>query len=319
MNVPQNKNSHPKISIIIPAYNVENYILSSLESAREQTIPAHEIIVINDGSTDSTLQKAELFARKQNIQIITTENRGPGSARNTGLRNATGDYVYFFDSDDLISPNFVELISFLIEKYNQPDIIFFSGESFFDSGHHDIFFPPYNRTIEGTFSSPGALLKALHKHNCFFASPCLYISKRNLWTPSGISFKEILHEDEEAILKLILSAMHFYVTKDIFFKRRIRKNSIMTSPVSKKRVSSYKSIVESLLTIRDESFQGDTELSNIWKERVATFMDRYISAASIVNEKVEFKLAARAAIAVNQPWFYIRLVERFLNFKITDA
>lgn len=93
----------------------------------------------------------------------------------------------------------------------------------------------------------------------------------------------------------------------------------MTSPVSKKRVSSYKSIVESLLTIRDESFQGDTELSNIWKERVATFMDRYISAASIVNEKVEFKLAARAAIAVNQPWFYIRLVERFLNFKITDA
>ena len=90
------------VSIIIPAYNVENYIEKCLYSAVNQTMEDIEIIVINDGSCDKTLQKIEEFSKYDSrIIIINKKNEGVQAARRDGIEYASGQYILFLDSDDL--------------------------------------------------------------------------------------------------------------------------------------------------------------------------------------------------------------------------
>jgi glycosyltransferase involved in cell wall biosynthesis len=99
----------PHISVIIPVYNVEKYLEKCLESVINQTLGEIEIICINDGSTDNSLQILEDFAQNdKRIKIINKENSGQGSARNIGMQQATGQYISFIDSDDWIDLNMYE-------------------------------------------------------------------------------------------------------------------------------------------------------------------------------------------------------------------
>ena len=99
----------PIVSIIVPCYNVGEYLADCLDSLIEQTFKDIEIVCVNDGSTDKTPQILDDYAKKDSrIKIVTQENGGLSSARNAGMENASGDYYIFVDSDDTISPNMVE-------------------------------------------------------------------------------------------------------------------------------------------------------------------------------------------------------------------
>jgi glycosyltransferase involved in cell wall biosynthesis len=91
------------ISVIIPAYNREELLPQTLESLLRQTFPAEEIIVVDDGSTDRTADVAESFGEP--IRVIRQENSGPAAARNRGFHESRGEFIHFFDSDDLALPN----------------------------------------------------------------------------------------------------------------------------------------------------------------------------------------------------------------------
>jgi len=93
----------PLVSIIIPCYNAENWLAGTLESALAQTWPNTEIIVVNDGSRDASLEVARRFAGR-NVRIIDQPNQGASAARNHGLRVAQGDFIQFLDADDLLAP-----------------------------------------------------------------------------------------------------------------------------------------------------------------------------------------------------------------------
>lgn len=98
----------PHVSIIIPAYNCEQFIRPMLQSVVDQTAKNFEVIVIDDGSTDATSSiVGEMIRICGRIRLIEQENRGPGMARNVGLENALGEYVVFLDADDLIDPNLI--------------------------------------------------------------------------------------------------------------------------------------------------------------------------------------------------------------------
>jgi glycosyltransferase involved in cell wall biosynthesis len=97
----------PLVSIIIPAYNVEGFIAETIQSATAQTWANKEIIIIDDGSTDDTLQIAKSFESTR-IKVIHQKNSGAAAARNTGLTIASGTYIQFLDADDLLSPNKIE-------------------------------------------------------------------------------------------------------------------------------------------------------------------------------------------------------------------
>lgn len=99
----------PKISLITPVYNVENYLPKCLDSILNQTFSDFEVFVVDDGSTDSSGAIADRYAKKDpRIKVIHKENGGAPSARNAGIEKATGDYLYFPDSDDWLSSDYLE-------------------------------------------------------------------------------------------------------------------------------------------------------------------------------------------------------------------
>lgn len=97
----------PLVSILIPAYNAEEWIARTIRSAVDQTWKRKEIIVVDDGSTDRTLTIARQFESEQ-IRVLSTENRGAAAARNTALQNCQGDYIQYLDADDLLAPEKIE-------------------------------------------------------------------------------------------------------------------------------------------------------------------------------------------------------------------
>ena len=100
-----------KISVIVPAYNVEDYLENCLESISNQTHSNIEIIVVDDGSPDRSGEIAEEYKKKDTrLKVIHQMNGGLSAARNTGLESATGDFVCFIDSDDWIEPDYLELL-----------------------------------------------------------------------------------------------------------------------------------------------------------------------------------------------------------------
>ncbi|OYS59294.1 glycosyltransferase family 2 protein [Limosilactobacillus reuteri] len=108
------------VSIIIPVYNKEKYISNCIESVLSQTYEALEIVVINDGSTDSSSQLVIDFIKKdKRIKFFSQANAGVGAARNKGILSATGKYILFLDADDVLSKNYVENLM----KYKKYDLV----------------------------------------------------------------------------------------------------------------------------------------------------------------------------------------------------
>lgn len=111
----------PLVSIIIPVYNVCNYLSKCLESIVNQTYKNLEIIIVDDGSTDGSGKIADMFARKYfNITVYHKENQGLSSARNYGIERANGDFYVFVDSDDYVDPAFVQV---MVEQSNNADLV----------------------------------------------------------------------------------------------------------------------------------------------------------------------------------------------------
>lgn len=115
----------PKVSVIIPVYNVERYIRRCLDSVVSQTLPDVQIILVNDGSRDSSGDICQEYARKYpNITYFSQENAGSAAARNAGLEYAAGEYVGFVDSDDWIEPTMYQRLYDTAKANRDADIVF---------------------------------------------------------------------------------------------------------------------------------------------------------------------------------------------------
>ena len=127
------------LSIIVPIYNVEKYIGSLVNSLVKQTNKNFEVIFIDDGSTDESMQiLKEIMAGSEqefSFKLLQQVNQGLSSARNIGILNATGEYIFFLDSDDEIEINFVETILTSCYKYSQPDTLIFDYSSIDEFGN----------------------------------------------------------------------------------------------------------------------------------------------------------------------------------------
>ncbi len=109
----------PKVSVIIPAYNTEKYITRCLISLLKQTLREIEVIIVDDGSKDDTLKIAELFAKYDTrFRAISQEHKLQGAARNLGVKNATGEYIGFVDSDDWVDSYYYEKLYAAAKKYD---------------------------------------------------------------------------------------------------------------------------------------------------------------------------------------------------------
>jgi glycosyltransferase involved in cell wall biosynthesis len=113
----------PTISIVIPAYNAEHTLLETIQSVQQQTFPNFEIIVINDGSTDRTLEILNTIADSR-LKIFSYENGGLPVARNRGIAHATGEFIAFLDADDLWSPDKLELQLAALQQHPEAGVAY---------------------------------------------------------------------------------------------------------------------------------------------------------------------------------------------------
>ena len=110
-----------RFSVVVPLYNKENCIRMTLESVKKQSFKDYEVIVVDDGSTDRSLEEARKI-KSENITIIHQQNQGVSVARNTGILHAQGQYIAFLDADDEWEPDYLKTIDHLIEKYPESDM-----------------------------------------------------------------------------------------------------------------------------------------------------------------------------------------------------
>ena len=129
----------PKVSIIIPVFNVEQYLERCLKSLTNQTLKDIEIILVDDSSSDNSLSICKDFAKKDNrIKVIHKENEGAGKARNAALKVATGEYIGFVDSDDFVAPDMFQVLYEKALQYNSDlvmsGVLFVDGNMFSSTG-----------------------------------------------------------------------------------------------------------------------------------------------------------------------------------------
>lgn len=115
-----------KFSVVIAVYNCEKYLSQCLESILSQEFADYEVVLVDDGSNDNSPQICDDYAKRYSqIKVVHTENKGPLSARKTGIENASGEYIITVDSDDCVSNDFFEYLYNQIIKHNNPDGVFF--------------------------------------------------------------------------------------------------------------------------------------------------------------------------------------------------
>jgi glycosyltransferase involved in cell wall biosynthesis len=138
------------VSIIIPIYNAEKFLKKSIESAINQSYEEIELILVNDGSTDSSETICNEYALiDKRIEVISQGNKGPAAARNTGLRQATGNMVFFLDADDFIDNKTIELLAANYNQY-QPDMVMGNFRKLENSGeviNQNVSFSPDNKPL----------------------------------------------------------------------------------------------------------------------------------------------------------------------------
>lgn len=121
------------ISVVIPSYGQAQYLEQCIQSVLSQTHPADEVIVVDDGSTDGSLEIARKYEPR--VKVVAQVNKGLASARNAGIMNATGDYIFFLDADDLMLPNCLMYVFLLLWQYDEyPDVIAPSIRCFTEDG-----------------------------------------------------------------------------------------------------------------------------------------------------------------------------------------
>jgi glycosyltransferase involved in cell wall biosynthesis len=289
----------PTISVIIPAYNVAQYVGAALESLNRQHSLPDEVIIIDDGSTDGTLGVIKAFHHAYPVKILTTENHGQGAARNLGVSQARGDYIYFFDSDDLLQPDCISNIRAIISEQDMPDIIFFSGECLYETAWLDEKKLGYSRGFRGGFSSSTSLLEAFDVQGVISPQPCLYASKRALWMGSRLHFIDYYHEDEQILFPLIFSATTYYVTDAVYFIRRVRHGSTMTQCKSERHVMGLHSTVLSLLDMKKSI--SDRHAGEFVSKRALHFIKRYVCLCRVVGVDCDKGMLLSAFLTLRSP------------------
>ena len=233
----------PKISVIIPIYNVQNFLIDCLDSIVKQSLKEIEIICVNDGSTDDSLSLLLNYSKIDNrIMIIDQRNRGLSEVRNTGIKFSNGEFIYFLDSDDLLRLNALYELYEYSKKYNL-DIIYFQSIEFKNNNKIQIIEKKKDLSNFDNILNPRNImmgkylnvrLRKLKKYSTVvwrsFLRKQFYINGKLSFYPG------ILHEDVLFTLNGILLANRAAYINKKYHYYRINNESIMRTKINVKNL-----------------------------------------------------------------------------------
>ncbi|CAM4467537.1 glycosyltransferase [Paenibacillus typhae] len=221
---------YPQISIVVPIYNVEQYLERCMQSLVNQTYRNVEIILVNDGSTDGSSSICDKYENMdQRIQVIHKLNGGLSDARNFGLKVSRGEYVLFVDSDDYIELDACEKLYNVIKQFSSdaPDLIIGNARKI----HNDTTTYLMHKGTENyaLLSGPNYMLKELKTESLHMAV-WLNLYRNEFLKKNNLEFKVgLLHEDEQFTPRVLLKANNVICTDIIFYNYIIRSSSITMS------------------------------------------------------------------------------------------
>ncbi len=204
--------SEPLVSIIVPCYNLSEYLLETLVSIEAQSYPNWECIIVDDGSTDATARVAQQWCgTREKFTYIYKENGGQSSARNLGIRSSSGQYILCVDADDKINPEYIDKCVEVVSKDPQIGIVYCKAEKFCGKKHKAWELPPYS--IERMLCS-----------NMIFSCALFHRSHFNQ-TNGFDENRQNLYEDWDFWLSIIELGYRVHCIDEVLFYYRVRNLS----------------------------------------------------------------------------------------------
>lgn len=227
----------PLISVVVPVYNVQNYLAATLSSIIEQSYPHIEIICVNDGSVDQSAQILEKF--RDHIEVIYQDNKGAAASRNTGLKVARGDYIKFWDADDLMNKTHIEA-QYQAIKDHPGYVASCKWGRFYDDDYKSTLFKP--ESVWKNLPSVQWIELALSQ-NGDMASSWLWLIPRAIIEKTGLWNESLsLNDDFEFSMRLLSNSKGVKFTENAIAYYRSGNSSSLASSTSNKR---FKDALES--------------------------------------------------------------------------
>ncbi len=286
-----------EFSIIVPAYNVEKYIGSCIESILQQSFSDFELLIIDDGSTDETLAVIKQFAeRDRRIQLFSKKNAGLSHTRNYGIERATGKFLYFVDADDLLEKDALLHIETQIRSNPNADIIATRYRVMDDKtgSRADVNNFPEKVLLNGTEMSPAEQYAACFLYDDISTMAQLYVVRREYLHRSGLHFcDDILHEDELWTPQLFLNAEKIAYCRASCYLYRINRDGAITSAFSEKHYLDRIFIMDQLRALACDA--KDAAVGRAYRERIACLYARFIQDVHDICDSKEIlaELSAR--------------------------
>ena len=273
----------PLLTVVIPVYNVEKYLKRCIESILIQEWKNYDILLVDDGSTDNSPQICDGYAKAYDfISVIHKKNGGLSAARNTGISNAEGEYVYFPDSDDWIEPDTFIALAEVVES-QKFDIISFNRE--FVKGEEDAIVS--DSLVTQVFEGKDAFVQMLrHSYITGFANDKIY--RKSLFTDNDIQFPiGKYYEDLGTNYKLFLSAKKVYATNQKYYHYLIDNPDSITQSWNEKKF-------RDMFGFYKELFYSDFVRSQLNKEELQMSQLYYVNGlvhilASLYKSKLDKK------------------------------
>lgn len=290
-NSPQNK-----VSVIIPVYNAERYLSRCLDSVCGQSYDNLQILVVNDGSTDCSLEICNKYSEQDSrIKVISKSNEGQGKARNIGLDLAEGDYIVFVDSDDAINYKMIETMLSFICKYDA-DMVQCAYQEVDESCEID-----WNEDIDSTFLKISIDDNPRERILCYYTGdivPWNKMFRRDLI--GELRFPEgIFYEDKHLMFRLRYFAKKIVCLDSELYYYVQSNNSTMRNKLDEKRLKSSFNVIEELLAFckkyqLEDNYQS--ELSGDFRKLLSIFFATYKN-----KEYSEYNARAKQMLIMYMP------------------
>lgn len=270
-----------KVSIIVPVYNVSQYIVRCINSIINQVYTNIECIIIDDQSKDNSIELCKNIISNYNGPISFTFlkhkiNRGLSAARNTGTLQATGDYIYYLDSDDEMYPTTILNLIKAAQKYSDAEII--QGNTYSNQNQEYYHYQPEkpffsnNKEIQNKFYTTNFPINAWNK-----LIKKSFIDKYNLFFKEGI-----IHEDELWCFLVIKKLTSIAFVQEYTYKHYIREGSIMTLNNKQRSSTSWSIILTEIFNYKDDSI--------FLKQTIIKYLPLYIKWHKIYPQQAQWKL-----------------------------
>ncbi len=308
--------TRPKFSVIVPVYKVEEYLETCVNSLHAQSMEAGsmEILLVDDGSPDRCGEICDRLAEVyEEIRAIHKTNGGLSSARNAGILKAQGEYLVFVDSDDTLEPGALHRIEDALEKYGEPDVVFYDGIEDDGSNRSSLRRIP-TEGFRVTDSGKDFMLEKYRDNNLNMES-WLYAWKKDYLEENQLTFKEgILHEDVEFTPRALMKCGKIIELPDQLYHYMVRENSISTQ---KNKEKNARDLFATLRAQNQMADQQEPELRKWMKNGILNSYLNMIQTARMYQKqyrKLVDKCFLLGKAATN--WNRFRVLICFVNLRL---